>query len=147
MTLVVIWQTKAAVQVYSLSKSFSPPQVDLREARLIDDHGATQNSAVTVRHRDPNDVSASELEYYFDVWGFMTPGDLLFYAYPLTRFNCGDGEPPLYFERWFETVDDKLDSVLQLCSDAQRATLRALLGRYSNYARDLDFDRVVQFTA
>ena len=112
---------------YSLAKQFAPPNVDLRYGRLADDHGDKRQAQRAVKHRDPYDVSLADLEYYFDVWRYLEPTDLLFYSYAVLRFLQSDQRLPVYFERWIEVLDCQLPVILELLSEEQRLEFRLML--------------------
>jgi len=132
---------------YKLSKSFSPPRCDLRRARLIDDCGRPKHAQVPVAHRDPYDVSESQLDYYCDVWGFVDPPDLLFYAFAICRFTSQHSEPPIYFERWIETVDGRLPVLVECCSAKQLAELKALLSEHLQVVVEFELEAIFEFLA
>src|SRR5688572_15595751 len=73
-------------QLYLISKRFAPPACDLRCGRICDDHGSTSSAQLSIAHRDPNDVQPEHLEYYHDVFHFLSPPDIIFYIFPVFRF-------------------------------------------------------------
>ena len=130
---------------YKFSKSFAPPTLTLRDARLLDDRGDEANSQVPVKHRDPYDVTERELGHYFDVWGFLPPEDVLFYAFAVFRFTSPSSELPLYLERWLGTVDSRLDIFIQQCSSAQVSELRDCLANYQDWIIEFDLEAIFEF--
>ena len=111
---------------YAIAKKFAPPAVDLRAGRIADD-GDERLAKRPIRHRDPYDVSCADLEYYFDVWGFLTPEDLLFYSYPVARFLGQTGQTPVYYERWVEALNSRLEQVINLLNPEQLLEFRSEL--------------------
>ena len=112
---------------YSLSKQFAPPKVDLRQGRILDDSGDGRNAQHHLKHRDPSDVSLRDLEYYFDVWGFLDPSDLIFYLHSVLRFAQGVENTPVYYERWSETLDSRLNQIVEDLTNVQIEQLRTAL--------------------
>lgn len=80
--------------VYSLSKKYSPPNIDLRVAKIIDSYGDESYATRPISHSMPEDVSRDDLDFYGWVYPFMGIKDLLFYLYPIgleyERHNCLD---------------------------------------------------------
>ena len=114
-------------EAYELSKQFAPPSVDLRMGRLLDDHGDAQNATVSLTHRDPYDVTSRQLEYYYDVWGFLSGNDILFYLFPVIRFLDSANEPPVYFDRWLAAMAFRLDDIVGILNNSQAERLRLVL--------------------
>lgn len=73
--------------VLKLSERFSPPKIDLRRAKILDDYGDESFSPRPINHRVPSDVTQEDLEYYDRYWAFMKFEDLLFYLYPVAMAN------------------------------------------------------------
>ena len=69
--------------VYSLSKKYAPPGIDLRSAEIMDSYGDESNATRPIDHRVPEDVSREDLDFYGWVYAFMEFNDLLFYLYPI----------------------------------------------------------------
>ena len=69
--------------VYELSLSYSPPKINLRDARILDDYGDESNAKRKINHNRPEDVSREDLDYYAWEYSFMQFEDLMFYFYPI----------------------------------------------------------------
>ena len=69
--------------IFNLSKKFSPPKVDIREAKILDDYGDDTYAKIPINHNNPDDVKDEELDYYGWVYPFVEPEDLLFYLYTM----------------------------------------------------------------
>lgn len=64
--------------IYSLSKRFAPPEIDLRKAQILDYSGDESYADLNVIHKKPDDVKREVFDYYGWVYPFMEPEDLLF---------------------------------------------------------------------
>ena len=69
--------------IYNLSKKYSPPKVNLRQAQILDDYGDDTYAKLLVNHDSPDKVKREEFDYYGWVYPFMEPEDLLFYLYAM----------------------------------------------------------------
>jgi len=67
--------------IYNLSLKFSPPEIDLRQAQILDDYGDDSCAKLIIKHEKPDDVKREELDYYAWVYPFVKTEDLLFYLY------------------------------------------------------------------
>ncbi|NJO52950.1 MAG: hypothetical protein HC840_30140 [Leptolyngbyaceae cyanobacterium RM2_2_4] len=83
--------------VYSLSRKYGPPEIDLRKAEIMDSYGDETYAARPINHRVTEDVSRDDFDYYQWVFAFMGFKDLLFYLYPIALeyerdkcLNCVD---------------------------------------------------------
>lgn len=131
--------------LYTLSKSFAPPTLGLRGARLIDDHGQTSHADLPANHRDPYDVNEPELDYYFDVWGFLPPTELLFYAFSVIRYAAKHDEPTVYLERWIETIDGKLAMIVGDCDAKQESSLKRMLAEQLNIVSVFELEAIFSY--
>jgi hypothetical protein len=69
--------------VYELSYKYSPPKINLRDAKIMDDYGDDSYAKREIKHIVPDDVLREDFEYYGWVYPFMEFEDLLFYLYPI----------------------------------------------------------------
>lgn len=72
--------------VYELSKRYSPPQTNLRDAEVLDCYGDDLAPGPDVDHQVPEDVTREDLDAY--PWVFVSYfelEDLLFYLWPIAR--------------------------------------------------------------
>jgi hypothetical protein len=122
--------------LYRLSKKFAPPEIDLRRGRILDDGGSDKYATVLLKHRDPTEVSVPELEYYHDVWLFLTPRDLIFYLYSVLRLDRIQGKRLVYLERWLDTVDRRLEEILLILNASQTQVFRDALANVTNTVSD-----------
>lgn len=113
-------------RIYELSKKFSPPKRNLQQGRIADDGDAT-SAELSVNHRDPNDVSVKELEYYNDVWGFLEPEDLLFYLHPVLHLGGDLINPPPYASNFLDRFDSLLPVIAVSLNRKQAVELSNIL--------------------
>ena len=99
-----------------ISERFSPPRINLRDGRILDDYGDTRSAELPIAHRYVGDVKANELDKYNDVWPFLNAEDLLFYLYPVLKDF--DSNPQC------EHIDRYLYSL-----DSEWSVVEALLGK------------------
>jgi hypothetical protein len=85
-------------RVYSLSKRYGPPEINLRDAELLDSFGDESYATRPIDHKVPENVSRKDLDFYGWVYAFMGFRDLLFYLYAVAleyekdnRMDCVDG--------------------------------------------------------
>ena len=109
--------------LFVLSERFGPPVVNLRQGRILDDHGSECCAPIEVDHRKPTDVTRKELEAYSDVWVFLKPRDLLFYLHPVatefcknTSLNCID--------HFMYTFNDALPELQELLTKEEQNVLK-----------------------
>lgn len=79
-----VWSEADNEQLRLLSTRFSPPQVDLEEARRLDPltrEIMMKKIRTSKRHQTIDDILLSELDRFYD-FCYMQPGDLIFYLYP-----------------------------------------------------------------
>jgi hypothetical protein len=69
--------------VYSLSRKYGPPKIDLRRAEILDSYGDESYATHPINHRVPEDVIRADFDYYGWVYPFMEFEDLLYYLYPI----------------------------------------------------------------
>ena len=109
-------------EVYALSAKFGPPQVDLRQAELLDGYGESEYAQRHVSHGRPWDVSRADLDYYPRVFAFMTetPADLLFYLWPVAYHFAAD--PALEAsESFLFNFDDRIGDLWPALTEPDRA--------------------------
>ena len=68
---------------YNLSKRYSPPKIDLRQAEMLDSLGEDTYATRPIHHQVPEDVTKEDLDFYNFVFSYMELSDLLFYLYPV----------------------------------------------------------------
>lgn len=110
-------------EIYGLSKRFSPPEVDLRKARILDDYGDDRFATLPVSHQKPDDVKREEFDYYGWCYPFMGPEDLLFYLYPIMIEYEKDSTLDC-LESFMYTSDRKLNEILALLTNNEIQILR-----------------------
>ena len=69
--------------VYKLSRKYSPPKIDLRDAEIMDSYGDESYAERAIEHRIPEDVSREDFDFYGWIYSFMNFEDLMFYLYPI----------------------------------------------------------------
>ena len=69
--------------VYSLSRKYGPPEIDLHKAEIMDSYGDETCATHPINHRIPEDVTRDDFDHYQMVFAFMGFKDLLFYLYPI----------------------------------------------------------------
>jgi len=80
-------------QVYDLSKRYSPPKINLRDAEILDGCGDGSHATHSIDHRIPENVSRVDLDAYgWGVYSFMEFRDLLFYFYPVALEYARDNQ-------------------------------------------------------
>ena len=112
--------------VYNLSKKYSPPKVNLRDAMIMDSYGDETYAKRSIQHSKPEDVTREDFDYYGWVYPFMKFEDLLYYLYPIAAefekdqtLDCIDG--------FMYSLDRALPSKKHLLEVADAAALNAAL--------------------
>ena len=125
--------------VYALSKRFAPPQIDLRQAQIMDDYGDESWAKLLVNHTLPEDVSHNELVYYPHVWGFMGFEDLLFYLYAIATHQSLDhgGE---YLDHYLYSLDRFIHEKWSGISQPERAAIIEGLQWIKNGSPEADWE-------
>ena len=108
-------------KLYSLSKRFSPPKIDLLSADYLDSGSTQPSTRFNNPHKTVEDVKTEELQIFRE-FSFMTPGDLIFYLSPILDAHTKDTslEATDFFIYSFER---KLEDALKLLSDEEKETL------------------------
>lgn len=108
--------------VYNLSLQYSPPQVNLRDAQILDDYGDETYATMPIVHHSPNDVKRTELEFYVWIYPFVAGTDLLFYLYPIAL----EYEKDKHLEcvsSFLYTLDRRVETLLAEINQAQQDAL------------------------
>lgn len=118
-------------EIYRLSERFSPPKIDLRKAKILDDYGDDRYAKLRIAHRKPDDVTREEFDYYGWVYPFMEPEDLIFYLYSMlteykkdNRIDCIDS--------FMYSIDRELNNVLPKLSKKEVEVLKVAFNEIWN---------------
>ena len=113
-------------RIYDLSERWGPPQINLRDAKILDDYGDDLYPTRSIEHSKPSDVTRNDLDFYGWVYAFMGFHDLLFYLYPVAleyerdvRIDCI--HPFMY------SLDTWLPSKMPELSERDQAAVLAAL--------------------
>jgi len=108
--------------LYALAKQYSPPCVNLRQAKIRDDYGIKTYAKLPVLHELPQDVRRGELTYYAQVYPFLQASDLLFYFYSI--FLEFEKDPDLECIDFFMySLNRELPSLMEALSPPEQACL------------------------
>lgn len=110
-------------EIYDLSKSFGPPEINLRDAQIIDDYGDDSFARLQIEHKNPEDVSLDEINYYGGVYAFLKPKDLIFYLYPLLVEFKKDMSLDS-FDSYMYSMDREIDNLLGCLTNEQVTVLK-----------------------
>lgn len=84
-------------RVYAMSKRYGPPEINLRDAEILDSYGDESYATRPIEHTVPENVTREDLDFYGWVYAFMGFRDLLFYLHPIAfeyekdvRMDCVD---------------------------------------------------------
>ena len=109
-------------KLYSLSKRFSPPKIDLLSADYLDSGSTQPSTRFNNPHKTVEDVKTEELQIFRE-FSFMTPGDLIFYLSPILDAHTKESslEATDFFIYSFER---KLEDALKLLIDKEKEMVR-----------------------
>ena len=112
--------------VYSLSKRYGPPNINLRDAEIEDSYGDETYATRPINHQVPEDVTKEDLDFYPQVYAFMEFRDLLFYLYPVAlEYEKDKGLETI--DSLFYSLERELPAQLEsLSKDDQEAIIDAL---------------------
>ena len=114
------------MEIYRLSESFSPPKVDLRKAKILDDYGDDRYAKLIIHHKKPTDVTREEFDYYGWIYPFMEPEDLIFYLYPmLIEYKKDKGIDCI--DSFMYSLDREINNLLPKLSEAEVEVLKAAI--------------------
>lgn len=120
-------------EIYNLSKRFSPPKVDLRKAKILDDYGDEKYSKLQINHKKPDDVNREALEYYGWVYPFVEPEDLIFYLYAII-IEYKNNQNLECMESFMYSMDREISKLQNILSEEEN---RALINSFQ-IIMDLD---------
>lgn len=106
-------------EIYELSYKYRNPQINLRDARILDDYGDEEYATRLLNHRLPEYVVREDFDFYGWVYAFMNFDDLLFYIYPMLIEFEGDSS--------IDVIDSFFYSLERLVEN----------GQYANYLDEI----------
>ena len=114
--------------VAAISARFGPPSMTLRDGRIQDDYGSESCAKLVVNHRTTVDVTDEELEYYQDVYTFLTPDSLLFYLAPVTTWlSRHPNSGRTVFDSFVWSLDRHWKAVQEILSSDETEAVLTLL--------------------
>lgn len=105
-------------ELYALSCRFAPPEIDLRQAQIIDDYGHEDYAKMPINHQKPDDVRREEFDYYGWIYPFMKPKDLLFYLYAVVR-ECQKDMNLDWLDSYMYSMDREVNGLMDILSEKE----------------------------
>jgi len=121
--------------IYNLSRKYSPPKVDLRCAKILDDYGNNTYAKLTLNHSSPDKVKREEFDYYGWVYPFMEQEDLLFYLYAMVIEYENNTELDS-IDSFMYSMDREIVELQKILTDDEKQTLIKAFKLIWNIGRD-----------
>lgn len=136
--------------IYKLSLKYSPPNINIRQAQILDDYGDESSAELIVKHEKPDDVTKKELDYYAWVYPFVEPEGLLFYLYSIVVEYSKNLEVE-FVDSFLYSLDRELDGLRDKMLKEDLAVLRHALkhmhkaggSEYADFAQCLNIQQFI----